>query len=82
MEAPRPVRNKIANLSDQLKDIYEAFASMDGEDTSQLDFGLGTPKELNPMFAEIARQYQEGLQHQENLRQSVEDTLSNETGAE
>lgn len=67
---------------DRYRETFEALASMAGEDASQIDFGLGTPKEQNQMLAEVARRFQEAMRPLENLRQSVEDALRNASGAE
>lgn len=66
---------QLRQQSERLRELFEALASMAHEDASQIDFGMGFPKESNQTMAVLAAQFQAAMQPVEALREAVETAL-------
>jgi hypothetical protein len=61
----------ILNLARSYEETFEALASMEGEDASKLNFGLGLPPEYNDILVLVARRFQ-GMLPIDDMKQAIE----------
>lgn len=72
---------QIKEQIERLRQTYEAFASLAGEDVSRLNFGPEFPKQLNATLAKVAAAIQRAMRPVEQARDLVRQQLEAEPGA-
>ncbi len=80
-EALQPAYQLKAQV-EEWRQLFDAFASMRGEDLSQLSFGHGIPPETNELMATFASRFQAAMAPIEDLRQQILDAIQEGTTAE
>jgi hypothetical protein len=59
-------------------ELYETFASLRGEDVSQLNFGSEFPTKLNAQFVHAASEIQRAMRPIEQIRDAIRQQLEAE----